>query len=272
MSAANPPPLAAPEPAVARPPGVREHRCACPASMALAQAQCIAGQLQTAIAQRGRATLAVSGGRSPIALFEQLRQQDVDWARVHLTLVDERCVPEQHPDSNALLVRKHLLQGVAAQARFTAWLDPPPWPLGLNEQAEELADPADPTAAALRAAPALAERASQRLRALGDVLDVLLLGMGDDGHTASWFPDSPGLHEALHGTQPVVHTLPRTAEHPRLTLTRAWVLAARQRHLALAGAVKLAVYQRALAAPSPALPVSFVLERAAGPIDIWMAP
>jgi len=52
MSAANPPPIAAPEPAVARPPGVREHRCACPASMALAQAQCIAGQLQTAIAQR----------------------------------------------------------------------------------------------------------------------------------------------------------------------------------------------------------------------------
>jgi len=254
MSAANPPPLAAPEPAVARPPGVREHRCACPAAMALAQAQCIAGQLQTAIAQRGRATLAVSGGRSPIALFEQLRQQDVDWARVHLTLVDERCVPEQHPDSNALLVRKHLLQGVAAQARFTAWLDQP-WPVHT-----------------LPAAPALAERASQRLRALGDVLDVLLLGMGDDGHTASWFPDSPGLHEALHGTQPVVHTQPRTAAHPRLTLTRAWVLAARQRHLALAGAVKLAVYQRALAAPSPALPVSFVLERAAGPIDIWMAP
>lgn len=266
-SAAQATPTAGPEPE----PGPRVHRCACAATMALVQAQRIAQQLQTAIAQRGRATLALSGGRSPIALFEHLRQQDIDWARVQITLVDERCVPEDHPDSNALLVRNHLLQGAAAQARFTGWLDLP-WPLALDAGAECVAHGADRSNNGHLAGPALAERASQRLRALGPAIDVLLLGMGEDGHTASWFPDSPGLHEALHGMQPVVFTQPRTAAHPRLTLSRAWVLAARHRHLALTGAAKLVVYQRALQAPSPEFPVSFVLERAAGPIDVWMAP
>ena len=78
----------------------------------------IADALQHAIGQRGRALLAVSGGKSPIALFERLREQALDWRAVTVILVDERCVPHEHTDSNTALVRQHLLQGPAAAARF----------------------------------------------------------------------------------------------------------------------------------------------------------
>ena len=86
-------------------------------------AQDIAQRLSTAIDARGVAVLSVSGGKSPIALFEALRVQDIDWPKVRVTLVDERCVPNTHPDSNALLVQTHLLQGQAAKAQFVAMVN-----------------------------------------------------------------------------------------------------------------------------------------------------
>ncbi|MBW8315700.1 MAG: 6-phosphogluconolactonase, partial [Hydrogenophaga sp.] len=88
---------------------VTEHPNATPAALA----EHIASALRTAISARGQASLAVSGGKSPIPLFEALREQDLDWSKVTIVLLDERVVPRDHADSNTALVARHLLQGRA---------------------------------------------------------------------------------------------------------------------------------------------------------------
>ena len=87
-------------------------------------AQDIAQRLAAAIQARGFAVLSVSGGKSPVALFEALRVIDIDWAHVRVTLVDERCVPCTHADSNAGLVHSHLLQDLAAKAQLLPMVRP----------------------------------------------------------------------------------------------------------------------------------------------------
>jgi 6-phosphogluconolactonase len=121
----------------------------------------VAARLADAIAARGDAVLAVSGGATPKLLFAALSRAVIDWSRVTVTLVDERCVDATSERSNARLVRENLLQNEAAKARFV--------PLYRNEaEAEAL-----------------------------DTFAVTLLGMGTDGHTASFFPGGNTLQEAL---------------------------------------------------------------------------
>lgn len=229
---------------------LQEHVCANTAAQARQLAEAVTAQLRHAIATRGHALLAVSGGKSPIALFEHLRQQPLDWASVTVLLVDERCVPHTHADSNTALVRQHLLQDGAAAATFVTFFD------------------------ALDAIDTLAAAANQRLAALHWPLDVAVLGMGEDGHTASLFPAAPGLDTALHTTAHVAWVRPDAighAPHPRLTLTLPTLQAARQLHLSLAGPAKQAVYRQALAQPDAALPVSLLLHRPAHPFSVWLA-
>ncbi len=229
---------------------LQEHVCANTAAQARQLAEAVAAQLRHAIATRGHALLAVSGGKSPIALFEHLRQQPLDWASVTVLLVDERCVPHTHPDSNTALVRQHLLQDGAAAATFVTFFD------------------------TLDAIDTLAAAANQRLATLHWPLDVAVLGMGEDGHTASLFPAAPGLDTALHTTAHVAWVRPDAighAPHPRLTLTLPTLQAARQLHLSLAGPAKQSVYRQALAQPDAALPVSLLLHRPAHPFSVWLA-
>lgn len=212
-------------------------------------AQRVAQCLAAGIAARGVALLAVSGGRSPRPIFQRLRDADLAWDKVIITLVDERWVPDGHADSNAALVRKTLLHGPAAAARFLPWV---------NGAATPEDGRADCDAA---------------LRALPLPFDCVLLGMGEDGHTASLFPDAPELADAIKSNTTALcwPVNPPAAPHARMTLTlHALLHESRQLILAISSKAKRGVYERARARSSPALPISLVLHQDYCPVDVWI--
>lgn len=231
---------------------VTEHAEATPAALAAH----VAGALRTALAARGQASLAVSGGRSPLPMFEALRAQALDWSRVTVVLVDERVVPRDHADSNAALVARHLLQGPAAAARFLPFFD-------------ALVPPRD--AAAL---DALVCEATTRITGIPWPLDLAVLGMGEDAHTASLFAGAPGYARAIATDERLAWVLPEAspsrAPHPRITLTLRALLAARELVLSIAGPAKLAVYRRAARQADESLPVSLVLNQKQTPVSVWI--
>ena len=209
------------------------------ASAAQALAESVADALQHTLTKQAHAVLAVSGGRSPIAFFEALSQIELDWAKVGITLVDERIVPVQHADSNTNLVRQYLLQNKAAVATWLPMIDP---------QADEaaLADTQQAVAFALT-----------HYRQP----DVLVLGMGNDGHTASLFPQAPQFADGVSPNYPaaLLHTTPMTAPHERISMTLAAIEQTAFVYLAIGGAEKQTVFQQAAASINPQLPISYVL-------------
>lgn len=232
---------------------MKEHICNSAAELAWQLADTIAQSLHLAINLRGHAVMAVSGGKSPIALFEALRVLPLEWKRVTVLLVDERCVPHDHADSNTALVRQHLMQDEAAAATFVPFFDTLP---------DTLDD------AALNQ---LVNTANRRLASQPWPLDMAVLGMGDDGHTASLFPGAPGLRQALHSSGPVAWVRPAGAPHARLTLTLPALLATRELALAISGVSKLAVFQQARLGADEALPVSLILNQHQTPVSVWLS-
>jgi 6-phosphogluconolactonase len=229
-----------------------EHRLDTDAALADALAQDVAARLRAAIDQRCCALLAVSGGRSPIAFLQALGRTALDWGAVTVILVDERCVPSTHPDSNTALVRQHLLRDDAAVARFIPFFE------------------AVPAALDDAALTTLQQQAEARLAPLPWPVDVAMLGMGLDGHTASLFPGAPGTAHALTTAAHCAWVRPLDADHPRLTLTLATLLQARHLALQMAGPAKQAVYARALQGADPRLPVSLLLCQKTTPIAAWI--
>lgn len=215
----------------------------------------IAQRLAEAIQARGLAVLSVSGGKSPVALFKALRSHPIDWSRVRITLVDERCVPGTHPDSNALLVQTHLLQDHARAARLVPMV---------SDTTEPLAPPR-----------VLAQAASLALEAAGTA-DVLVLGMGADGHTASLFPQALNLSEALDWRNPhaciaiELAQPPANAPYQRLTQPLAQLLRARHIILPLSGDDKRATLRQAWDRISPTYPISYVLHQPETPVALWI--
>ncbi len=233
---------------------MNQHPCNTPAELAQRLAAWIGLRLHQAIEQRGHAVLAVSGGKSPVPLFEALRTQPLEWSRVSITLVDERCVPHDHADSNTALVRAHLLQQNAAAASFVPWFD------GLPDTLDD------------KALKTLADGASHRLAREPWPWDLAILGMGEDGHTASLFPDSPNLEAALdpRGARRCLPMQAPSVPRQRLSMSLALLASARLTLLALHGPGKLATLNQALAGESyEAMPIRAFLAR---PLEIYWCP
>jgi 6-phosphogluconolactonase len=217
--------------------------------LALGLSDWTAERLRGAIAVRGVALLIVSGGKSPARFFDRLSDADLDWRRVAITLADERRVADDSPRSNARLARERLLRNRAQAATFTPLAD--------------VRLPGDRELAA----------ASARIANLPTPADVVILGMGDDGHTASWFPGANGLAEAMDpaARQLVAPIVAPDAPEPRLTLTGRVILRARAIALEIQGEGKLATFAAALEpGPEAAMPIRAVLRGAADRLTVFM--
>lgn len=219
-------------------------------ALAEALADQVAVALASALDARGTASIAVSGGATPRAFFAALSARAIDWPRVGVTLVDERWVDETSDRSNARLVRTHLLTGAAAAARFRPLYTGAPTP----------------------------EESLRRLEAgLADLFpcDVVVLGMGVDGHTASFFPGGDRLAEALDtkGDHRLCAMRAPGAGEPRITWTLAALIQAGHIYLHIEGPEKAAVLEAALEdGPIADLPVRAVIRQQARPVDIYWAP
>jgi 6-phosphogluconolactonase len=214
-----------------------------------AAAAAIERGLSDGLKQRARASFVATGGSSPAPVYKRLGGARIDWARVVVTLSDERLAPPVSEHSNQRLVREHLMVGPPARAHLV-----PLW-----------SEAADPEAAAMAAEPAL--------RAMVP-FDAVLLGMGEDGHIASLFPGSPALAQGLdlgsarlalgvpepHGAPPL----------PRITLTLAALTDARGVIVLISGEAKKQALERAIAGEP--LPVRALLRQERAPVRILWSP
>jgi 6-phosphogluconolactonase len=215
----------------------------------------LAGQvsvaLSAAIATRGVASLVVSGGKSPTKLFEQLRKQRLDWSRVCVALADERWVDPTDPSSNEKLVRDVLLKDNASTAKFIGLKNAAPTPdMGAVSAWETFARVPRP-------------------------FDLVLLGMGDDGHTASLFPASPNLPSALNpdAVAGCVGMWSPTTPQARLSLNLSALLDTRRIVILINGAQKRRTFTAAgEAGPIADMPIRAVLRQTRTPVEVMWSP
>lgn len=230
------------------PPGMAERCFDDPAALTTALVAELREVLAGALRERGRAGLVVSGGRTPVPLFRALRRQSLDWSRVQVTLADERWVEPDHPASNEGMVRRELLQEAASAARF----------LGLKTEAPS---------------PGLGlEEAWRRIDAMPRPFDMVLLGMGEDGHTASLFRRAAELAEGLSTDALTLAVTPPAAPHRRLSMSAKAILSSRHIFLQISGGAKKAVYDRAMAGgPVEELPIRVALLQDKVPVEVWIS-
>ncbi|MCU0512475.1 MAG: 6-phosphogluconolactonase [Anaerolineae bacterium] len=211
----------------------------------------LAGTLRGALDQQARVTLVLSGGTTPRPLYARLARPalaaGIDWGRLHIFFADERCVPPDHPDSNYGLVQQALLQHVPIPAD------------NVHRMAGEL-----PPAAAAQDYRAQLSRLWGRPEAA--LFDVTLLGMGDDGHTASLFPGTAALHSDEWVT---AHDVSKRGGW-RLTLTAPALNATRQALFLVSGAGKADMLRQVLQGPwQPELYPAQLIQPAARPA-LWL--
>jgi 6-phosphogluconolactonase len=215
-------------------------------SLDQALAAYVVSRLQHGITERGTAHLVVSGGSTPIHLFSILADADVEWGRVVVLLADERWVQVDHEDSNERLVRQTLLTGKAKSAQFLSLLPSP------DDEITNISG----LSTLLRSLPRF---------------DVVLLGMGEDAHTASLFPCSAALREGLTTEQGALITRPRNAPHLRVSMSKQRLQATECGVVHIVGERKKAVLELARKSEDEMrYPISAFLGPAG--FDCWWAP
>ena len=216
------------------------------AELAAAAAAAATEALAGALAQRGAASLVGTGGRSPAPVYDLLAQAELDWSRIAVTLSDDRFVPIASPDSNERLVRERLLTGPAAAARFV------------------------PISVAADSVEAAADKVEADVRAMAPY-DVMLLGMGEDGHVASLIPGSSVMDEGMNPAgERFCLGVPAGVGSPpvaRVSMTMPALLQARLILVLISGETK-----RQIIESGGGLPVHALLEQAKAPVRVLWTP
>lgn len=203
--------------------------------------------LSQGILKNQKASIVVSGGSTPKPFFQELQKSALDWSKIYLTLADERWVPTDHADSNEKLVRENL---VSKELNIVSLKNQALTPfLGVTETNQALAKMPKP-------------------------FDVVLLGMGDDGHTASFFPGSQDLAAALYSenknTLCAGLTPPAYAAHSRMTLTLPTLLNAKKIIILFTGMDKKHVYLKACEeGPIESLPIRAILKQQQTSVEVY---
>jgi 6-phosphogluconolactonase len=217
-------------------------------SLASDLCQSIGEILTEAIKKRGRASIAVSGGSTPIPLFKEFSLLSIDWTKVDLTLVDDRWVDPKNIDSNELLVRTHFIKNKASKVNFIPLKNDSNTAKEGQKQTEAL------------------------LRNFTLPFDVVVLGMGSDGHAASLFPCSDELADGMDLNNPnyLISTSPKTAPYERLSLTARVIIDAKNVFLHLNGSSKLHTLESAMEyKDSSKMPIYIFLENG---LSIYWSP
>ncbi len=211
-----------------------------------------------AINKKGKASLVVSGGSTPKKLFVALSESKLPWEKVTITLVDERWVGEDHEDSNARLVKEFLLTNHAKKAKFLGLTD-----IGDSAGGDNISSPF-----------ASEKPIEKRILAIEQPYTVVILGMGSDGHTASFFPGSATLEKAMYpeNNELCVAVSPPSAPHDRMTLTLPTLLNCEHLILQLHGVDKWQVLQKAIQPGAASeLPIRAVLYQYKKILEIFYA-
>ena len=212
--------------------------------------QLICAALKKAIVARGKASLVVSGGSTPVPLFAALSEISMEWGRVFITLADERWIEVSDRESNEASVREHLLRNQAKDAHLHGLKNSHASAVEGEKECEE------------------------GLRLFPVPFDIVILGMGPDGHTASLFPGATRLGHALDmdSGRLCMAMTPVTAPHDRMTLTLPALLDSRQIYLHLSGEKKRDVYERVLGGNSiEEMPIRAVLGQGKVPVEVYWA-
>jgi len=214
----------------------------------------IVTDLTQAVTARGAASLVASGGTTPGPLYDLISAMAAPWERVTVTLADERWVEPDSPLSNARLIRSRLIRDRASRAQFV--------PLKTGQAEPEPAEP----------------DVDDALRAILRPFDLVLLGLGENGHTASLFPHGQGLTAALNLADPALArairpVAPDDPVPPRMSMTPRAILDSRRIILLFTGEAKWSVYRQALETGDiEDLPVRAVLRQSQTPVEVWWAP
>jgi 6-phosphogluconolactonase len=208
----------------------------------------IAIKLKKAINEKGKATLIVSGGNTPKALFKRLSEMSLNWKKVTVGLCDERWIPSSHEESNEHLVKTHLLQNNASKARF----------VGMYIENTDV-----------ESATSLCD---QKIKESLLPFDVLILGMGSDAHTASLFPENIKLEQAfdLDSGSFCIAIEPKNAKYLRMSLTRQAILSAASIYLHFEGEEKLAVYHEAISGNDIyKMPIRSIINQSSKDVEVY---